>query len=64
VTLGVEGQPASGSVVLVEAPLEIVGLADLGLALRIQQNVNEKLHERMTLRSRFELATREPFLLI
>lgn len=44
-TFGVEGQPASGIIVLVEAPREIGGLADGGLALWIQQNVDEIRHE-------------------
>ena len=56
-TLGVEGQPASGIVVLVKAPLEIGSLADVGLALWIQENVDEKQHKRMAPRARFELAT-------
>jgi len=57
-TLGVEGQPASGIVVLVKAPLEIGSLADVGLALWIQENVDEKQHKRMAPRARFELAIR------
>jgi len=51
VMLGVKGQPASGIVVLVEAPLEVGGLADIGLALWIQQNVDEKGHERLAPRA-------------
>ncbi|HEV3220140.1 MAG TPA: hypothetical protein VGZ48_10240 [Candidatus Acidoferrales bacterium] len=44
VAFGVEGQSASGIVVLVEAPFEVGGLADVSLALWIQPNVYEIRH--------------------
>src|SRR5271168_539490 len=45
--IGMDDQSASGIVVLVEAPFEIGGSADVRLALWVQQNVDEKRQKRM-----------------
>ena len=46
VTLSVDGQSGIGGVMLGEATLKIGRLADIGLALRVQKNVDGKCHKK------------------
>jgi hypothetical protein len=54
----VEREAGLRVVVLGEAAGQVAGLANVGLALGVDQNIDEKGHRKMAPRARFELAIR------